>query len=335
MRHSVAVVMFLLLLLVLPVQPVLSPAVPARADDSDLYEIGTMSQDDYGAPFDPNKCCCLLYNKKGKKKTYVDATWSNFCIRFVSRMHELSAGYHEVAPFPKRESAAHASQIECTGQNAGDTVDVFVWSGHSYVPINIGVDPGPGPGGERDCGAALHFIADHTGSPGNPPPTCCYELDNVNVNHPEIRLGANDCEVAVFLTCDFLANGGSVALRDQIRCMMQGTHIMLGFATSCVIHTAAQETQFGAKFAEKLMGVPGSSDPRRIIPAWEEACEWDQPAGVCVRAVYWNGDCMNDYLLGNCLGKGMGAPPPACDPCATDGDPANIQEFSETAYWTS
>jgi hypothetical protein len=314
----------------------LFPAIPATADDADLYEIGTMSQDHYGQAMDPNKCCCLLYGKdKAKKKTYSDATWSAFCTRFVSRMHELSAGYHEVAPFPIREASAHASQIESTGQNLGDAVDVFVWSGHSYITGTPCCDPndlehystGPGPSTERDFGAALHFIADHTGSPSHPPSTCCYYLDNVNVNHVETRLGANDCEVAVFLTCEFLKNRGYQPLRDSIRYMMQGTHMILGFATEAYFHASAQETQFGGMFAEKLMGIPNSQEPRHVIPAWEEACEWDQPADVCVRAVYWNGDCMSDYLLGNWRGYGMGGPPPACTP-------GTLNQFNETTYWT-
>jgi len=340
MKCSAPLFLSLLFLLVLSIQPVLSPAVPAHADDSKLYEIGTMSQDDYGTALDPNKCCCLLWGKdKSGKKTYYDATWSAFCIRFVSRMHELSSGYDEVAPFPKRESNAHASQIESSGQNLGDTVDVFVWSGHTYITGTPCCDPndvehyspGPGPPAERDYGAALHFIADH--SLQIPPPTCCYELDNVNVNHVETRLGADDCEVAVFLTCEYLRNRNYQPLQDSIRCMMQGTHMILSFATYAYFHSLAQETQFGAKFAEKLMGIPNSQEARHVIPAWEEACEWDQAAGVCVRAVYWNGDCMNDYLLGNWRGYGMGGPPPACHPCPSD--PAyNISQFAETTYWT-
>jgi len=64
-----------------------------------------------------------------------------------------------------------------------------------------------------------------------------------------------------------------------------------------------------------------------VIPAWEEACEWDQTAGVCVRAVYWNGDCINDYLLGNWRGYGMGGPPEHCDA-------STLSHFAETTYWT-
>ena len=70
-----------------------------------------------------------------------------------------------------------------------------------------------------------------------------------------------------------------------------------------------------------------SQEPRRVIPAWEEACEWDQTAGVCVRAVYWNGDCINDYLLGNWRGYGMGGPPEHCDA-------STLSHFAETTYWT-
>lgn len=335
----------------------LGTAVPAAAadDDGDLYEIGTVSQDNYGDQFDPSKCCCMLYGKdEWGNKTYHDATWSAFCSGFVSRMAQLSPGYHQPAPFPLKEANAHASDItrqdqQQGGLNRGDQMDVFIWTGHSYSlgKKSKGGNPlpepheGPGPSGERDNGAALHFIADHTGNPTSPPDECCYRLDETNVNHMEMRLGAVDCEVGIFVTCEFLRNYNNLELAYEIRHMLNGAHIILGFATPAYFLDYAHETTFGRKLAEPLMGIRGTRDPATVIASWEEACvlsqapiiplDADEPY-VVARAVYWTRDCASDHLLGNwrnLLGQpgwGMGAPPPPCVP-------GNESEFSETTKW--
>lgn len=75
-------------LLVISSMTALAPA--ALADDTDMYEVATMSEDDYGSAFQFNRCCCMLNGKDSKgKKEYYDATWSGFSDRLVSRLHEL------------------------------------------------------------------------------------------------------------------------------------------------------------------------------------------------------------------------------------------------------
>lgn len=78
------------------------------------------------------------------------------------------------------------------------------------------------------------------------------------------------------------------------------------------------------------MGIPPSQLPMKVIDAWHAASEWAQrtiiPEPVCARAVYWDGDCENDYLLGNWQGWGMGAPPPPCLP-------GQEWQFNETTHW--
>ena len=215
-------------------------------------------------------------------------------------------------------------------------MDVFVWTGHTYISVPP-TSPPSGPGGaDCDNGAALHFIADHTGDPTFPPPVCCYNTDVANVNHKEVRLGSSDCEVGIFLTCEWLRNRNNAPLNSQIKHMMDMAHLILGYATSSyfAIGNPAHEEAYGQRLAENLMGISGSKQPMKIIDAWHNASQYAQgpliPDGgsVCARALYWDGDCENDYMLGNWRGFGMGGPPPPCYP-----DGTNEWQFSETTYW--
>jgi len=321
MKCSAPLFLSLLFLLVLSIQPVLFAPVPASADDGEYYEVGTIAQGNYHG-----QNCCLYYPGycSCSKKKPADATWSGFCDGLVSELHRLQPLYHELAPtFPKRELAAVDDNVSVFGQNLGDIVDVFVWTGHAFV-----CNPSSPPGGPyADGGATLHFIAEHNLVPAW---HCRYE-DHTNINHAEVELGQDDCEVGIFVTCEFLRNMGNANLAAAIRHMMHRCHLILGFATDAYFSTYANEVDFGETLAAYLMGDPGIGlPPAKIYDAWHWVAAWSQyryvPHGtVCIRCVYWNGDCRDDYLVGNCAGWGFGGQPPAYE--------EHPDQFTESTYW--
>ena len=265
-------------------------------DDANKKEIGTIAVDDYSP-------CEYL----------TDLLASDFCEGLVDGLESLG-GWTESAPFPIRDINATSGQIDWTGtgQNLGDTVDFFVFAGHSW-PASF--DYPPGPPWDCDYGAAYHLTSQHD-HPGNPNPYCeCNDRDCGNINHKECRWGNDDNEVVLAYTCQFLKNLNNQNLFNQIKYMHNRNHIILGFASNAPFNVDPDaQYYFGDCFAVQLMGLPGPLEktPKPIIDAWFEACEEELEYGTHARAHYWHGDCDEDFLTGNWLDLGFGGQPPAC-----------------------
>ncbi|MFB3879932.1 MAG: hypothetical protein ACE149_01650 [Armatimonadota bacterium] len=115
---------------------------------------------------------------------------------------------------PIRDLNATSGQVDTAGQDLGDTVDLFVWAGHSWLAGGgkkgkPGYDPGAGPVWDRDQGGCLHMISQHIPFPGKPAcvnPGCPdpeWGRDCGNINHVECRWGENDNEVVIVVTCEW------------------------------------------------------------------------------------------------------------------------------------
>jgi hypothetical protein len=204
--------------------------------------------------------------------------------------------------------AATSYQVDAAGSNLGDSVDVFVWTGHSWLPA----DPGWGGPADRDKGACLHFISQHD---KNCICGCAAPhsgRDCGNINHKECRFGAGDNEVAIFVTCEWLRNLNDPNLITSVRCMQQGSHLILSFAGDAWFDGDGHRmSDWGDALGLMLVGHAPDVDPVPIWEAWLDACHAMVPESSLPRVQYWGGDCLGDYLVGNWVGYGMGAPPPA------------------------
>jgi len=224
-----------------------------------------------------------------------------------------TVGWVENAPFPLDDANCFSGQINKgpLGQNLGDTVDVFLWSGHSFLGQS-----GPKKGGRPGYGSELHMVTEHL----DPCQCDCIKTCG-NIEHTEVALGANDNEVAIFVTCDWLKNYGEQWIMNEIKKMHQGNHLILGFASMSYDYGKQTPALAGASLGTKLKGISPSIEPKPILQAWLDTVREWQPQGVRGRISYWDGDCENDYLPGNWRGWGYGAQPPA----ANDG---NLDQFS-------
>ena len=260
----------------------LSCVSPAVADDGLLREMGTMVVDDY----DP--ACCYFPDLAGQP----------FRDSLRARLLQ-SGGWQEVPPFPLDNQACISDQIEVDGDNLGDRVDFFYWQGQSFI-------------GNGSYSTQLHMVSDH-------PRMCeCYR-DCGNVVHDECRWGADDCEVALVDTCEWLRNWNNQAIIAEIKKMHAGSHLHLGYATLCYVSGKQTPATAGNAFGWRLLGrQPGNPHP--IYLAWLNTVCAYQPSGVIGRVSLWQGDCHNDYFQGNWRGWSYGGQPPVC----TD---QNLDEF--------
>jgi len=290
-RRSIPAIPLLLFCLVIAVSA-------CWGDDGNLKEIGTIAVDDYSA-------CPSMGNVTG----------SHFCDGLEDVL-AIAGGWTEPLPFPIRNIDATSGQIDGTGtgQNLGDAVDFFVFTGHAWE-AQYNWDYAPGPPNDRDYGAAYRLASQHD-HPGNPIPWCeCNQRDCGNINHKECRWGNDDNEVVLAYTCQFLRNLNKQTLLNQIKYMHNRNHIILGFASNAYfLPSPADASDFGAYLGWQLMGhnTPYVKMPFSIIFSWFEACYMNQPGNTLVRVHYWNGDCFADFLPGNIADEGFGAQPPAC-----------------------
>jgi len=226
-------------------------------DDANKKEIGTIAVDDYSE-------CEYLGNVTG----------SHFCDALEDVL-AIAGGWTEPMPFPIRDTDATSGQItweDQGGQNVGDTVDFFVFTGHSW-PASF--DYPPGPPWDCDYGAAYHLASQHD-HPGNPNPYCeCNDRDCGNINHKECRWGNDDNEVVLAYTCQFLKNLNNQNLFNQIKYMHNRNHIVLGFASNAYFSPNPDyASDFGAYLGWQLMGTntPNVKMPFSIVFSWFEAC---------------------------------------------------------------
>ena len=251
-------------------------AAPPRAQADDAYpkEFLWMCVDEY----DSNGCALW------------DCEWYDFVNSLKSVL--LNRGGWESC-CGLRDASVTSDAIEVTGLNVMDDGDLSLWTGHSYLWEDGGV-----------TGNRLHMATPHG--------LACESLrDCGNVVHEEVRLGASDNDVAIFVTCQWLRNYNNPARKNAIKMMHQANHLILSFATDS--YWNARDSGAGSRLALNFLGVEPNRNPRPIEQAWREACDYWQPAGTVARVHLWAGDCYNDYLQGNWRGWGYGAQPPAAN----------------------
>ncbi len=281
--------------------PVLRVSTAAAATG----DMGTMALDAYEGSG------CTLWNLH----------WSNFRNAFRTRL--AAHGWQEIPPFPIDNAAATSYDLDKYGCNWGDTVDLFVWTGHAWVCEYPGAGgPGEYPEGDRDGGACLHMISQHdrdaTCICNDPYWAGChhYNRDCGNINHNEIRWGLNRNKVAVVVTCEWHRNATDPDILNKIKHMHNGNHLMLSFA-SHAWDGDPYDTLAGQWFEYYLMGdYSAKLRPLPIYYAWGATIEKWQPSGVGVigRVHLWQG-CFTDYLPGNWKHYGFGVKPPCCHAC--------------------
>ncbi len=264
------------------------PQQSAFADDTLWQEFGSMAVDHY-----VGTCPAMGW----------DMDWQPF--RNGLRYKLSAAGWTESAPFPLDDADCYSRHInKAPGDNLGDEVDLFLWSGHSFLGQAGPKDPKKGTPG---YGAELHMVTEHLD-----PCQCDCIRTCGNIVHTEVALGMDDNEVAMFVTCQWLANYNQLWIYNEIKKMHQGNHLILGFATSSWDWGKKSPWQGGTYLGGKLLGVP-PTNPRPILYAWGDTVRYWQPSGTIGRVHYWHGDCYNDYLQGNWRGWGFGGQPPAAN----------------------
>jgi len=246
----------------------------ARADDGLLREVGTMVVDDY----DP--ACCAFPDLAGQP----------FRHSLRTRLTQ-SGGWQEVAPFPLDDQACTSHQIDVAGDNLGDRVDFFYWQGQSFI-------------GDGTFSTELHMASQH-------PQACECSRDCGNIHHNECRWGADDCEVALIDTCEWLRNWNNAAIRAEIKKVHAGSHLHLGYATIGYVSGKQTPATAGNAFRWRLLGHQ-PSNPQPIYLAWLNTVRAYQPSGVVGRVSLWQGDCDGDYFQGNWRGWSYGGQPPVC-----------------------
>jgi hypothetical protein len=257
-------------------------------DDANWKEIGAIWQ--------------IHYENAGCELTDLPGT-DQFCANLKNVL--VNKGKWAVSSNVWEGDTAFASDIENTGNDKGDWVDLFVFNGHTNDAI--GSD-------------ALHFRSNH-----DP-----LEMgDGCNVTHDECRWGEGDCEFVIAHTCEFLSDYGSPTTLLKIKKMCQGVHVICG-ASSDMYTSPHQGTVLGIY----LMGKRGWNvidvSPKTVKSAWFESCQEDQEDGV-VASVVCHTSCENDYMPGNldwANGKGMANDPPPC----TDG---NQNDYIKRSYVVS
>jgi hypothetical protein len=174
-----------------------------------------------------------------------------------------------------------------------DEGDLAIWTGHSYLFEEPAVSD------------RLHMASQHAGA------TCESGRDCGNVVHAEIRLGASDNEVGIFVTCEWLCNKMSQSMMNEIKMMHQGNHLILSFATTSSWN--ANDVPAATRLSWNFLGKNPGKLPVPIEKASRDACDYWPPANVVARVHLWAGNCYNDYLQGNWKGWSYGSQPPAAN----------------------
>lgn len=259
-------------------------AAVAFADDGQLQEFGSMALDFY-----QSSDCCWIHE---------DLSWRGFRNGLHAKL--LAAAWTEPTPFPLDNDAALSRHVESAqhSEDLSDHVDLFLWSGHSFLA-------------DEDHGAQPHFVSEHM-VPGQ----CECLRDCGNLNHEEVGLGPDDCEVALLVTCEFLRNYNNPTTIKRIKKMHQGCHLICGFATMAYCFGKSYPYPAGNYLGRKLLGNQ-PENPSTILNSWLALTNYWQPTGTIGRVSYWSGDCDHDYLQGNWRysepGWGYGGQPPACN----------------------
>lgn len=201
-----------------------------------------------------------------------------------------------------RGDTGQAVDIDESGYDKADIVDLFIWSGHGQSRPQYWPN-----------GGVLHFVTNHSQNTAND--YCNADCDAGNIEHEECRWGEGDCEFVVLFTCNFLNDFNDSNLIKRIKDMCQGVHVICGFGS-------LMETKFaqGATLGELLMGKAGwqssgKKSPWKVVDAWYESCRKHQDSGKVARAVYYY-SCADDYMPGNvgwASGLGMTNDPPPCN----------------------